>query len=134
MGRRGVHRAMLRRTALSRQSDDLPVPGMMPIGHGQAVGLRGADHVFRGMDERPEVVAKFTSRVKIIGVNRATLEMYKAKSHEDFRNGLSAIFTEESYPVFKEELIALSEGRSVFESEKIPELRATARGRNAGRA
>jgi len=67
----------------------------------------------------PETVAHCADLVKIIDVNKATLEMYEAESKEELFQGLVHIFTEESYAVFQEEIIALAEGRNVFESETV---------------
>ena len=55
--------------------------------------------------------------VKVVEVNQATLDLYQAGSEEEFRGGLGKFFGEESYDVFKEEIIALAEGKGVFESE-----------------
>lgn len=55
--------------------------------------------------------------VKIVEVNRVTLDLYQVVSQEEFRGGLGEIFGEETYDVFKEQIIALAEGSGVFESE-----------------
>lgn len=54
--------------------------------------------------------------VKILDVNQATLVMYKANSKKDLVEGLSAIITEDSLGVFREELIAMAQGATKFES------------------
>jgi len=70
-------------------------------------------------DMNPKTVAECAKKVKIIDVNQATLNMYKAKNIDDFRQGLSKVFTRESYEAFKEELTALAEGKTAFETETI---------------
>lgn len=70
-------------------------------------------------ENHPEVVARLATMVKIIDVNKATLEMYKAKSLKDFQDGLGRILPEDSHNVFKEELIAIAEGKWLFESEAV---------------
>ena len=67
----------------------------------------------------PEEVLKFAAMVKVLNVNRATLSLFKAKDKEVFRSGLSQIFTPHSYDTFREELIAIAEGKIMYESEDI---------------
>ncbi|MBM3253716.1 MAG: sensor domain-containing diguanylate cyclase, partial [Candidatus Omnitrophica bacterium] len=70
-------------------------------------------------ENRPEVISYCANLVKVVDVNRATLDLYNAKSKKEFKDNLNRIFCRESYGVFKEELIALAEGKTVFESETI---------------
>ncbi len=66
---------------------------------------------FRGyLEKNPETVEHCAAMVKVVDVNEATLDMYEAKSKEDFLEGLGQIFTEQSYEVFREGLIAIAEG------------------------
>ncbi len=75
---------------------------------------------FRGYFEKnPEAVAQCAAMVKVVDVNEATLDMYEAKSKEDFLEGLGQIFTEQSYEVFREGLIAIAEGKTFFEGEAV---------------
>jgi len=75
---------------------------------------------FRGYFEKhPEAVNQCVTTVKILDINEATLQMYEAKSKEDFIEGLEQIFTEQSYEVFREGLIAIAEGKVFFESEAV---------------
>lgn len=66
-------------------------------------------------ENHPELVAKCAAMVKVVHINKATLNLYKAGSKEEFKDGLNKIFTQESYKGFKEELIATAEGKTVFE-------------------
>lgn len=70
-------------------------------------------------EHHPEAVAKCAILVKRIYVNPATLRLYGAVGIEDFTDGLLSIFHEESYRVFREELIALAEGENSFEEETV---------------
>jgi PAS domain S-box-containing protein len=73
---------------------------------------------FRGYFEgHPEAVEQCAAMVKIVDVNQTTLNMYEAESKEDFFEGLGQLFTEQSYEVFREGLIAVAEGKTFFESE-----------------
>jgi len=67
----------------------------------------------------PEALAQCSSMVKIVDVNKATLELYQARSKEELLGGLSQLFDKESYDIFREELIALAEDKTMFESEAI---------------
>jgi putative methionine-R-sulfoxide reductase with GAF domain len=62
-------------------------------------------------------VGHCASLVKIVGVNRATLELFEASTVEEFFGGLNQIFGPESFAVFQAELTALAEGQTRFESE-----------------
>jgi PAS domain-containing protein len=56
--------------------------------------------------------------VRVIDINRATLEIYEADSKEQIcKHGFD--FSPESYPAFKEAIIALAEGQTWFETESI---------------
>jgi diguanylate cyclase (GGDEF)-like protein/PAS domain S-box-containing protein len=80
---------------------------------------KGIKDFRRHFEDNSKDVAHCASLVRIIDVNNATLELYKAKNKEELKNGLNNIFCEESYPVFREELIAIAEGRKVLEAEAI---------------
>ena len=68
-------------------------------------------------DEHPEEISKCANMVRIIDINKATLELLEAKNKEDLFTGLPKIFTDETLLIFKEELITLCEGGQSFESE-----------------
>jgi PAS domain S-box-containing protein len=65
----------------------------------------------------PEAVARCVDMVKLIDVNKATLEMYDAESIAEFRNNIGSVFGEDSYDVFREALSVLAEGETIFEGE-----------------
>lgn len=70
-------------------------------------------------DQHPEAIQTCADLVKIVHINKATLQLYKAKSQEEFYQGLNKFFTQESYQLFKEELLAISEGRTVLQRETV---------------
>jgi len=84
-------------------------------------GLRRAEVVdFSAyFDAHPEEVAECARRVKIVDVNRATLEMYQAESKAQLLADLSKVLGPESLIPFKEELLALGRGETSFENETI---------------
>lgn len=68
-------------------------------------------------ESHPEEVERCAKMVRVINVNNATLSLFRARSKEELFKGLTKIFTEHSYDLFREELLAISEGRTVFEGE-----------------
>ncbi|UCD35054.1 MAG: PAS domain S-box protein, partial [Nitrospiraceae bacterium] len=77
-------------------------------------------HDFRGFIERhPEEVLSLAGKVKIIDVNDATLNLFGARTKKELFQGLNVVFSKESYDVFREELIALFEGSTGFQSEAV---------------
>ncbi len=75
-------------------------------------------HDFRAyFDENPDKLAICAKKVKIKDVNKATINLHQAKDKKTLLNNLDRTFTENSFQVFKEELIAIAAGQSDFESE-----------------
>ncbi len=58
----------------------------------------------------PEFVVQASKMVRIVNVNEATLELYEARSKEEFLGSLDKVFTPESYRAFGEVLSALFDG------------------------
>ena len=67
----------------------------------------------------PEDVTNCAGMVKVINVNKATLELYKAKSKEELLVNLKKVFSDGSDEAFREELIVIAEGKPKFEIEAI---------------
>jgi len=70
-------------------------------------------------EHHPESVVNCATMVKIVDVNKATLELYDTRSKEDFSHGLSTFLSEEFHHAFREGLIALAEGKIRFEMETV---------------
>ncbi len=70
-------------------------------------------------DKHPEAVIECTAKLKIKDVNKATLDLFKADSVDDFLSGLGTVFTEDSFSGFKEELISFAQGRTRWEGENV---------------
>jgi len=70
-------------------------------------------------EENPDEVKKCAMMVKVIDINKKTLEIYKAQSKKVFFNGLNQVFTEDSFEVFKNEIVTFIGGKTKFESEAI---------------
>ena len=68
-------------------------------------------------NENPGELKACAQKVKVLDVNKAALALHGADSKEELLSNLDKTFTESSFDVFKEELSALAEGRTDFESE-----------------
>jgi len=71
--------------------------------------------------DRPEEVERIAGQVRILDINHASILTLKAGSKDEIIRNLPRFFTEDSLPVFREELVALAEGRTRFRAE-IPHL------------
>ncbi len=80
---------------------------------------KGLENFREYFDTHHEEVIRCTAMVKVVNVNRATVSLFRALDKKEFMVGLSKIFTEHSYELFKEEIIAIAEGRTEFEGEDI---------------
>jgi signal transduction histidine kinase/CheY-like chemotaxis protein len=86
------------------------------FGRLRASGVRDFKKHF---DDTPGDVGKCAAMMRIVDVNRATLELYEAGDKQSFLPYLSDRFHEGSFDLFKEELVALAEGNVVFERETV---------------
>ena len=70
-------------------------------------------------EQHPEVVLEYANLAEVVEVNPTTLKMYRAADKAEFFNGLGQIFGSESLETFKEEMIAVAEGKTRFAGESI---------------
>jgi PAS domain S-box-containing protein len=77
----------------------------------------GIDDFEQYFDAHAEVVRECAALVKLVDVNQCALRLYKARDKKDLAEGLPLIFDDESYPVFKDELIAIAAGVTRFDAE-----------------
>ena len=68
--------------------------------------------------EHPEEVLHYISMIKVLDVNKATLDLYQADSKEEFLGSLHHILAHRAHEILIEELIGLAEGR-MFEMECV---------------
>lgn len=66
-------------------------------------------------DLHPEIVVQCFDLVKIIDVNKVTLQMYGAASKTELIGRLSAILDSDDLSAFRDELIQIASGKSQFE-------------------
>jgi len=65
----------------------------------------------------PQDVAKCAGLVKVLNMNKATLDFYDAQSVDEIIGGLSGVLTEESNRAFVGEVLALVQGKKYYEAE-----------------
>ena len=70
-------------------------------------------------EAHPEELQQCANLIKVVDINRATLEIYEADSKEQLLKSIASTFSPESYPAFKEAIIALAEGQTWFETETV---------------
>lgn len=63
------------------------------------------------LNENPDFVLKCVSKVKVINVNDAAVELFGVQSKEELLTGFGANFTKKSLNTFKEELIDIYENK-----------------------
>ncbi|MHB8910974.1 MAG: PAS domain S-box protein [Syntrophales bacterium] len=80
------------------------------------------------LDRNQGEVANLAAQVRIVQINKTSVRVFGAESKEKITRELPRYFTAESLEVFKEEVLALAEGRTSFSSEA---LRLTVGGRPA---
>ena len=80
---------------------------------------KGIKDLRRYLEKHPEEVLSLSSKVKIVEVNDAALKLYAADSKDELCKGLNSVFSKESFDIFREEIIALSEGKTEFQSEAV---------------
>jgi PAS domain S-box-containing protein len=71
----------------------------------------------------PEEIVSLSQKINILKVNKAALKLYKANNEQEFLECMSPVFNKESYDVFRENLIALSEGKPDFSGESVIQTR-----------
>lgn len=79
----------------------------------KAAGLTDWESYF---DQNPTEIKKLAQMVKVVDINTRMVAFYGEESKDQLLNNIAGFFNEESYLVFKEEIIALAEGSLSFSS------------------
>ncbi len=77
----------------------------------------GIKNVRKYLFDHKNAIYECRGRVKIIGVNRAFLELFRAKDLKDLERNIERIITEQSVRMFIEGLFSLLEGKTFFSGE-----------------
>ena len=80
---------------------------------------KGINNFRTYFEEHPEDLVHCVAMVKIVDINKTTIDMYQVETKKEFFKGLSQFLTEESYELFKEEILSLCAGNTSFEGETI---------------
>ena len=70
-------------------------------------------------NDNPDVLRECAGLVRVVDVNKASVEMLKYSDKNEILKNLQDILKEESYTLFRDEISALAEGKNTFESETI---------------
>lgn len=77
----------------------------------------GVNNLSQHLRENTETLRKCTQLIKIVDVNRTTLELFKARNKEELIGNLSKLIPDESLEIIRSELLAIVEGNLPFETE-----------------
>jgi len=81
--------------------------------------VRGVKNFQEYFDQHPETVQKLAKTVKIVDVNKKTLELYDADNIAEFKNYLPHLFTPKSIEIFKKELVSIANNKKSFYGEAV---------------
>ncbi|HED14206.1 MAG TPA: PAS domain S-box protein [Gammaproteobacteria bacterium] len=79
----------------------------------------GVDDLRAYFDSHPQAVQECSCMVKIIDINRTTLNLFKARNKKELLTRLDKTFTAELFNVFAEELLTLAEGKTSVDCEAV---------------
>lgn len=71
------------------------------------------------LKKQPDIVGQFAQLIKVINVNKKTLELFGASSKEQLKENLHIIFQDEMRDHFAQELVDLWNGNLAYEREGI---------------
>jgi PAS domain S-box-containing protein len=87
------------------------------ISHLQSLQSSGVNNFEEYYKTNPDELSNCISKIKIANVNQATVNLHKAESKEHLIKDLEYLFTDRSKEAFKNEIIAIANGVSIYESE-----------------
>lgn len=65
----------------------------------------------------PDVLLMCIQKIRIININQSTLKYFQAISKEEVIQNVDKIFLKEAFTLLKEELVAFSQGKTLYEAE-----------------
>ncbi|MBW2608217.1 MAG: response regulator, partial [Deltaproteobacteria bacterium] len=80
---------------------------------------KGVTDFRKYLDGHPEFMAEVAKMVNVVDINPATLKLFGASSKEEMLGSLEKIFVAESSELFRDEIIAIAEGKTYFEGEGV---------------
>ncbi len=84
-------------------------------------GLRaeGVDDFLTYLDQHPEFVEACEAAIRVVDVNRKTLELFQAQSKEHLLANLHQVFRDQMSAHFREELVDMWNGKTSYDREGI---------------
>lgn len=82
-----------------------------------ALRTQGITDLSRYLDENPDFLARAIHLIRINDVNDATLRLFEATDKSELLSSLDRIFVPGTLNAFRQELLAVFEGRSYFQGE-----------------
>ncbi len=80
---------------------------------------RGIDDLEKYFNENPQSAIETAERIRVVNVNQATLDLFRAESREMLLQNIDRIFTFRSMELFRKGAIALSKGIFEFEEDSV---------------
>lgn len=77
----------------------------------------GVSNVKKHFEDNPQSLEKCIDLIRVININRTTLEMYGVVDKAAFIKKMHRNFTPDSESIFLKEFVALSEGKTFFQAE-----------------
>ena len=65
----------------------------------------------------PDVLLKCIHKIRIININQSTLKYFQANTKQEIIENVDKIFLKEAFTILKEELVAFSQGKILYETE-----------------
>lgn len=87
-----------------------------------ALKKRGVKDFAAYLKSHPKFVAECAALVRILNVNKATLNLYHVRDKQELLKSLSEIFTDSMLADFRQELIAIAEGKTQFQWESANQI------------
>jgi PAS domain S-box-containing protein len=79
----------------------------------------GVTDIRNYLENNPDLLRKIYSEIKVVRVNQAALRLFRASEESELLGPIDKIMVPETLPLFREQLIAISEGRTSFQSETV---------------
>ena len=79
----------------------------------------GVDDLEAYIEDHPDCVARCMAMIRVVDVNRRTLEVFGAKTKKELLAGLDQVFRDEMGDHFRGELLHLWQGRLAYDAEGI---------------
>jgi diguanylate cyclase (GGDEF)-like protein/PAS domain S-box-containing protein len=83
------------------------------------LAAEGVQDLARFWDENPGELERLAGMVQVVDVNKASLRMFGFASKADMFTNLARLFVPESYPAFRQQLLAIARGEHHFSAESV---------------